>query len=51
MSMILAGHPLLVCIHHLQLEQSCNYVRNENYIPSYYLTREKEGLGHEGPVL
>ena len=48
MSSVQADHPLLACIHHPQLEQSCHYVQNQSYIICYYLAEEQEGLDNEG---
>ena len=44
-SMVLVGCPLLACMHHLQLQQSCHH------ISCYHLTWKQEGLGHEELVL
>ena len=45
MSRVMAGCPHLACICHPQLQQSCQYVWNQSYIPCYHLGQEQEGLG------
>ena len=51
MSKILAGHPLLACMCHLQLQKSCHYIQNQSYILCYHLVQEHEEFGYEGLVL
>ena len=50
-SRVLVGRPILACMHHPLLQQTCYYVRNQSYIPYYQLTQELAGLGDEGLVL
>ena len=51
LSRILAGRPLLACMHHPQIQQLCDYVQNQSYTACYQLTQEQEVLGIEGLVL
>ena len=41
-SRVLADRPLLTCMSHPQLQQSCHYVQNQSCIPCYHLVQEQE---------